>query len=119
MSSPTQASGDLARTSLNWLQMIDAEKYDDSWSHSSSLLRLQSTPDQWQRRMTRVRDAYGALSLRSFTGVSFSKSLAGFPDGSFATVRYQSSFFKQRNAAESVSLRYEDGVWRPVAYSLR
>lgn len=116
---PVRAATDVERVSLNWLHMIDAGQYDDSWAHSSSLLRQQKTPDQWQSRLQRLREAYGNFSMRGLAGISFSKSLTGFPDGRYATVRFQSSFFKQRDASETVSLRFEDGQWRPIAYSLR
>jgi hypothetical protein len=116
---PAQANSDVAEISLKWLTFIDAGHYDDSWSHGSTLLRAQQMPDKWQARMKRLHDAYGDVSMRSVTGVSFSKSLPGFPDGSYATVRFQSSFFKQRNASETVALRFEDGQWRAVSYTLR
>jgi hypothetical protein len=116
---PSNASSDVTRVALTWLAMIDAGNYDDSWSHASVLLRQQQMPDRWRARLGRVRDALGVISIRSEAGVSFSKSLPGFPDGSYATVRFQSSFLKQRDVSESVSLRFEDGHWRPVSYSLR
>ncbi len=116
---PAWASSDVTRSSLHWLQMIDAGQYDDSWAYSSSLLRMQKTPDQWLARMKRLRAAYGDLSMRSVSGIVFTKSLQGYPDGSYATVQYRASYFRQRDATESVSLRLEDGQWRPVSYTLR
>ena len=116
---PAQSGGDVTQISLKWLTFIDAGNYDDSWSHGSTLLQSQQMPDRWQARMRRLHDAYGDISMRSVTGVSFSKSMPGLPDGSYASVRFQSSFFKQRNATETVSLRFEDGQWRPVSYTLR
>ena len=116
---PAQAGSDVARVSLHWLSLLDAGKFDESWSHSSTLLRLQQMPDQWNRRMKRLQDAYGALSMRSVSGVSFSRTMQGMPDGSYATVRFQSSFFRQRNATETVTLRWETDKWRIVNYVVR
>jgi hypothetical protein len=114
-----RAGADVTHAALSWLALIDAGNYDDSWSRASALLQQRQMPDRWQARLKRLRDALGSVSMRSEAGISFSKSLPGFPDGSYATVRFQSSFLKQRDAAETVSLRLEDGRWRPVSYSLR
>lgn len=116
---PAKAAPDSTRVALDWLQLIDGGKYDDSWARASLLLQAQHTLDQWQSHLQHLRTAYGDLSTRGLASVSFSKSLAGFPDGSYATVRYQSSFFKQRDASETVSLHFEGGQWRPIVYTLR
>ena len=44
---------------------------------------------------------------------------SSLPDGSYATVRFQSSFFRQRNATETVTLRFETDKWRVVSYTVR
>ena len=119
LSQSAQAGSNPTQASLTWLSWVDSGKYDESWSHSSTLLRLQQLPDEWLARMKRLQAAYGAFSMRSVTGVSFSRSVQGLPDGSYATVRFQSSFFRQRNATETVTLRFETDKWRVVSYTLR
>ena len=58
------------------------------------------------------------MKSRKVEVAAYKTSLPGAPDGQYVTVRYRTTFEKKEDAEERITLVFEDGVWRPIGYSI-
>ncbi|HYM13653.1 MAG TPA: DUF4019 domain-containing protein [Bryobacterales bacterium] len=106
-----------ARSSAEaWVRLVDAGRYADSWTQSSSLFRSRVPQQKWEAMAKKVRDRMGPLRSRKLRRVILATSLPKAPPGEYAVVEFDSSFEKQPAAIERITMMLEDGEWRAAGY---
>ena len=102
-----------------WLALIDAGKYKESWVQSCEWTRTNLEMAQWQDHLKFVRLPRGAPIIRNEKKSDHIMSTKGIPDQEGAYIQYGTFFEDGDFAMETVGLTLEvDGRWRPVTYVL-
>ena len=109
----TKAVGD-------WLSLIDAKKYRESWETAADSFHDVVTTNDWISISETVRQPLGeAISRKDISG-QFSSALPGMPTGSYFVAQFQTVFANASNAVETVVFSMDkDGQWKAVSYLIR
>jgi DNA-binding CsgD family transcriptional regulator len=113
---PTQAAP-AAQTSapqaaLQWLALVDAGNWTESWAATASSFRQMNTVEVWQSASLEARVPLGRVVSRSLTG---NESIPAPPAG-LQLVRFRTSFANRPQAVETLSLAREGESWRVAGY---
>lgn len=99
----------------NWLKLIDAGKFDESWEELSAELKTKLPKEKWQAALQPFVGKVGKVKTRKFKGVDYSD-----PETETVAVDFESSFTKLSTAQEIVTLELgKDGKWRVSGYSIK
>ena len=102
-----------------WLRLIDNGKYADSWKEASTYFRSRITEKTWVSTVQGVRAPLGARTSRKLQNLTFTKTLPGAPDGSYAVMVFQTSFQNKASAAEQLTVMADVDQWRAAGYVIR
>jgi hypothetical protein len=114
--SPEEAA---VAAATEWLALVDAAQYGESWDEASSFLRAAVTREDWERQVGAVRGALGAVRERKVRSRTSTTSLPGAPDGHYVVIELSTSFAQKAEAVETVTPRLEDGAWKVSGYYVR
>jgi len=104
---------------LDWLNTIDAGKYDESWQNTDAFFKAQVTKAKWSDTLKGVRTPLGQVVSRSKISSQHHTSLPGAPDGEYLVIQYQTEFQHKKASTETLTLSKSSGQWRPVGYFIR
>jgi Protein of unknown function (DUF4019) len=108
------------KAATEWLVLIDAGRYADSWTTAASTFKQAVTQEKWQDAVKTARDRMGPLKSRALKQATPAKNPPGAPAGDYVIFQYGSSFEGSDAATESVSTVLDtDGTWRVVGYFVR
>ena len=102
-----------------WLKLIDSGKYADSWKEASAYFRARVPEKTWVSMVQGVRAPLGARTSRKLQNLTFTKTLPGAPDGSYAVMVFQTSFQNKASAAEQLTVMADGDQWRAAGYFIR
>ncbi len=103
-----------------WLEIIDAEKYAESWEEAAELFRKSVKQEQWEQSLKAVRKPLGKLISRKVQMKVYKTALAGAPDGEYVVIQFETSFENKKAAIETVTPMMEkDGKWRVSGYYIK
>jgi hypothetical protein len=103
-----------------WLNIVDAEKYAESWKGAAELFRNSVKQEQWEQSLQAARKPLGKLISRKIKTMTYATSLPGAPVGEYVVIQFESSFEKKRSAVETVTPMLEkDGKWRASGYYIK
>ena len=117
-SEPSTGQPDL-NAAHTWVSLIDAKRWDESWSTAGSLFKSQMPQPRWVATIQPVRVPLGAVSSRSVKSVTKTTSLPGAPDGEYEVVQFQTNFANKTGATETVVLSHEASGWKVDGYFIR
>ena len=103
----------------SWVALIDAKRWNDSWSTAGTLFKSQMPQPRWASTIQPVREPLGSVSSRSVKSVTKTKSLPGAPDGEYEVVQFHTSFANKTDAMETVVLAHEASGWKVDGYFIR
>lgn len=104
----------LRKVTEDWLGLIDAGKFAESWEALSAKLKAKYARENWGTTLRPLLNKVGRVKTRRLKGVEYSDPAAGT-----VAVDFESSFTKVSNAGETVILEMEaDGEWRVASYSI-
>jgi hypothetical protein len=102
-----------------WLKLVDAENYAQSWKEASSRFRASVTEEKWAAVMGQIRQPLGSVNSREPAGASLALEAPRLPRGEYWIVRFRTSF-DGAQANEIVTLIADtDGKWRVITFFLR
>lgn len=107
-------------TGLAWLQLIDHNQFDHSWTLASTFLREHITQAQWAAILREKRQPLGQITARDLATNTFQYHIPGIGDGTFQVTVYTTQFDTKKTLSETLILAREaDGHWRPIAYYMK
>jgi hypothetical protein len=115
------AHADEPRPGDDFLQLVDAKKYGESWDIASDFLKQSVSRAEWINQLVKVRDTIGQLALRTFKSAVPQTNPPGAPPGEYMLMTYDSVFASQgAPRTETLALvKAPDGRWRVVGYFIR
>jgi hypothetical protein len=103
-----------------WLSLVDAGKYGESWDAAAAFFRGAVPKDTWKQQLTAVRKPLGKVLSRTVASKTYARSLPGAPDGEYVVVQFNTSFENKKSAVETVTpMLDKDGKWRVSGYYIK
>jgi hypothetical protein len=103
-----------------WLALIDAGRYAQSWQASAAYFRNAVGRDQWGQLLKASRQPLGELVSRRVKSATYTTTLPGAPDGEYVVVQFETSFKNKGSAIETVTPMLEkNGAWRVSGYYIK
>jgi len=105
---------------LQWLALVDAGKYGESWDQASGFFKEKVTKEQWQEAISGVRVPLGKVESRQFKLVEFKSELPQAPKGTYAVTQYRTKFANSAPMIETITPMLEkDGTWKVSGYYIK
>lgn len=105
----------------DFLTLVDAKQYADSWDAASDLFRKSVSKDDWAAQARQAREPLGAVVARRMKSSDQQKDPNGAPKGDYLIVTFETTF--AANAAPKTEtlplIKGPDGRWRAVGYFIR
>jgi DNA-binding CsgD family transcriptional regulator len=106
------ASAEVVQSARNWLALVDASRWAESWAATGQAFRKLNTEARWSSLSDKVRVPLGAATSRVLTA---EESVPAPPAG-VEMVKFRTSFANKPAATETLSLVRESGAWKVVGY---
>ena len=115
-----QAKAAAQKAAEQWLALVDAGSYAESWKNASAFFQSAVTRDQWGPIVSGVRGPMGDLVSRQFKSARYSEMLPDSPDGNYVVLQFDTSFANKKDAVETVTPKFEpDGKWKVSGYYIK
>lgn len=109
-----------AAAGLQWLGLLDKERYDDSWKTGSELFQKTMREHEWTVFLQKVRKPLGKVKSRQMIDQRTAENPKGLPKGEYMVLFYNTSFDNKAQAYELVTLMQEqDGQWKILSYQVQ
>ncbi|MBA3051769.1 DUF4019 domain-containing protein [bacterium] len=103
-----------------WLEMVDNEKYSESYEEAAEYFKSAITKNKWQETIQSVRKPLGKTVSRELKSQRYTTSLSGAPDGEYVVIQYKTSFENKKSAVETITPMLDnDGKWRVSGYYIK
>ena len=102
-----------------WLALIDAGKYSQSWAEAGPMFKSVVTADSWTAQAEPVRAPLGKVVDRQLSSVKSSTTLPGMPEGNYRMIVFNTDFATAGKASETVVMNKERGQWGVIGYFIR
>jgi len=103
-----------------WLALVDATKYVESWEGMSPGFKKEVSKRKWKSTMEKIRGPLGKLTSRKLKSAEHSKELPGAPEGEYVVLQYDSDFERRSAAVEKITLILgRDLNWRVCSYAVK
>src|SRR5262249_302613 len=103
----------LKQLATSWLNLIDTERFAESWQQLGSKLKTKYNESAWGTALHPLLSQTGKIKKRTFRSVGYSDA-----QGESVIVEFDSTFTKATTSKEVVSLVQEQGQWRITGYSI-
>jgi hypothetical protein len=108
------------KSAEQWLALVDAGNYAESWKTSAAYFQTAVSQDQWEHTIVAVRKPLGDLVSRQLKSAQYTKSLPGAPDGEYVVLQFNTSFANKKEAVETVTPMLDpDGQWKVSGYYIK
>jgi DNA-binding CsgD family transcriptional regulator len=107
---PAVAETVVTKAARDWLALVDAGKWNESWTATAQSFRSLNTVGAWQSASEKARVPLGQVLSRTLVS---EQDIPAPPHG-YRTVRFRTDFTNKRGAIETVSLDRENGGWKIV-----
>jgi len=107
-------------SSQEWLSLVDAGKYAESWDDAAGYLKNALPKQKWVESLQAYRKPLGKLISRKLIAKQYATALPGMPDGEYVVIEYETSFENKKSAIETITpMLDKDGTWRVSGYYIR
>ena len=104
----------------SWLEIVDAEKYAESWEEAAELFKSAISKVKWVESIQVVRNPLGKVVSRKLDSQKYMTSLPGAPDGEYVVIQYNTEFENKKVAIETITpMLDDDGKWRVSGYYIK
>ena len=108
------------KSAEQWLALVDAGNYAESWKTAAGYFQTAVPQDQWEHTIATVREPLGDLVSRKLKSAHYTKSLPGTPDGEYVVLLFDTSFTNKKTAVETVTPMLDaDGTWKVSGYYIK
>jgi len=109
-----------AESAQAWLELVDSEKYAESWEEAAEYFKSVISKDKWEGTIQAVRKPLGKTISRELKSRRYRTSLPGAPDGEYVVIQYKTSFENKKSAIETITpMLDKDGKWRVSGYYIK
>jgi hypothetical protein len=106
------------RAARDWLALVDAGRYAESWDGAAPVFRASVPKEQWQQALGAVRAPLGPCLSRRRVSRKLVDSLPGAPRGPYVVIQLASEFEKKKEAVETITPAL-DGSWQVASYFIK
>ncbi|MCA9646430.1 MAG: DUF4019 domain-containing protein [Polyangiaceae bacterium] len=111
---PKEHPADIA--AREWLALLDAHRYSETWSAGSEWLRVSVSEQGWTAALRQVHAQSGELKRRDLHALRSTKLIKNLLEpGEFVIVQYASEY-AALPGVETLVLRHEGDTWRVTGY---
>jgi len=104
----------------SWLEIVDIEKYAESWEEAAELFKSAISEAKWAESIQVVRKPLGKVISRKLDSQEYMTSLPGAPDGEYVVIQYKTEFENKKVAIETITPMLDnDGKWRVSGYYIK
>ena len=108
---------DAVDAAINWLLLIDGEKYAESWNEAADYFKSAIPQDQWISMMNSAKKPLGKVVMREMKEKRDFTTIPGAPDGRYVVIKFNTSFANKKSATETVTPKLEpNGKWLVSGY---
>ena len=119
-SSNPEAEQAAVTAAKDWLLLVDAGNYSESWDEAAAFFKSAVPQEKWVEMAQGVRKPLGELKTRQVKSSRYKTSVPGAPDGEYVIIQFQTSFENKKSAIETVTPMLEkDGSWRVSGYYIK
>lgn len=111
-SSSALATSDVMISARQWLALVDAYKWLDSWNATGQSFKELNTSETWASTAKGIQPALGAVLSRTAS----SQEAVPAPPAGYEMVKFRTSFENKPDATETLTLVREDASWKVVGY---
>jgi hypothetical protein len=104
---------------MEFLHLIDAGKYAESWQSAAKLMQEKVTREEWVDKLTKARAISGALVERKEQNASYSTTAKDSPEGEYILLTFASRFQNAESVDEYVTVMLEGADWRVAGYFIQ
>jgi hypothetical protein len=102
-----------------WLALIDAGQYSQSWQQASPLFQQKVPLAKWQADLSRIRTRLGRLGSRQLKSADVKSETAGTAAGKYVVIQYRTQFAVAGPVIETVKPVLDvSGHWKVADYSI-
>lgn len=112
--SPAHAQADIVRSARDWLALVDAGRWDDSYRATAQSFRSLNTVGVWTSVSEQVRVPLGPMVSRA----DLSQEWVPAPPHGYEMVKFRTSFANRPNVTETLTLVREGQAWRVSGYTI-
>lgn len=103
-----------------WLALIDAGKFAESWQSAAGNFKAAVSQAQWQSSLDAVRKPLGNLVSRKLKSAKYTKTVPGAPDGEYVILQFDTSFTNMKQAVETITPMLDaDKKWKVSGYFIK
>jgi hypothetical protein len=102
-----------------WLAMVDAGHYGQSWDAAASLFKSKVTKPDWEKALDKVRTPLGKVESREFKSADFETTLPGAPEGKYCVLQFRTKYKTGGMMIETVTPMLDDGQWKVSGYLIK
>lgn len=106
------AETEVVTSARQWLALVDAYRWNESWKATGSQFRAQNTMETWANLSQEVRPPFGAVESRTL----MSQEDVPAPPHGYEIVKFRTSFSNKPDTTETLSLEREGSAWKVVGY---
>ncbi len=100
-----------------WLELVDHQKYTESWEETAEYFKSIATKQDWQDMMSILRKPLGTIISRELMFQECMTSIPNAPDGEYVVLSYNTSFKNKKPAIETITFVVsKDNSWGVIGY---
>ena len=88
-----------------YLELLDQGRYQDAWQAMAPLFRSLHIQQEWQQRISTIRNAYGPVISREFARSSYRHTYRNAPDGEYLIFQFDNVFTHKAKGVETIVLQ--------------
>ncbi|RLB67901.1 MAG: hypothetical protein DRH08_02435 [Deltaproteobacteria bacterium] len=115
----TEKAEKATAVAMEFLQLIDAEKYAESWQMAANMMKEKISEKEWVEKLTEARALSGTVVKRSEKSVSYSTSAEDSPEGEYISLIFSSKYQRAESVSEYVTVMLEEGHWKVAGYFIQ
>ena len=117
--------GKAIQAAEDWLEILDDNKIDASWSEMSLYFKEKISLSQWGTLVRPLRHRVGDVVTRNLLGTSYRTEIPDAPKGDYLIMQYKSVFKNPRTEKKMTvteiitSMKDVDETWRVGGYYIK
>ena len=112
---PSQRQDELKQFATSWLNLIDTERFAESWKQLGNKLKAKYNETAWAKALHPLLSQAGKIKKRTFHSVNYNYSDS---QGKTFVIEFESSFANLKIGKELVTMTQEEGQWKVIGYGI-